>query len=250
MKVGVQLQPQHTSVDALRAAWRRADDAGVDSIWIWDHFFPLYGAPDGAHFECWTLLGAMAADTSHSRFGALVTGVGYRNPDLLADMARTIDHVAGGRFVLGLGAGWFARDYEEYGFEFGSPGSRLRDLESALQRIRERVGKLDPPPVGSLPIMIGGGGEKVTLRLVAEHASLWNGFGTPSDWGRKNAVLDDWCGRVGRDPGDIERSVLVDGVPHEGVIEAYREAGVDLLIVGFSDPFDLTPALELHDRLR
>jgi probable F420-dependent oxidoreductase len=239
VKIGVQLQPQHTSVGSLRSAWRAADELGVDSIWIWDHFYPLYGDPEGAHFECWTLLAALAADTSRARFGALVSGIGYRNPDLLADMARTIDHVAGGRLVLGLGAGWFERDYDEYGFEFGTAGSRLRALESALERIRTRFSMLTPGPVGDLPILIGGGGEKVTLRLVAEHASMWNGFGTPSEWGRKNGILDEWCARVGREPGAIERSVLVDSVPHEGVVDAYREAGVDLLIIGLSDPFDL-----------
>jgi len=242
--VGVQLHPQATTVLALRDAWKAADALGVDSIWIWDHFYPLYGDPDAAHFEAYTLLAAMAADTSHAQLGALVTCNSYRNPNLLADMARTIDHISDGRFVLGIGSGWFDRDYREYGYEFGTAGSRLRDLEHALPIIMDRFSRLEPPPRGRLPIMIGGSGEKVTLRLVAEHADAWNAFGPPENYARKSRVLDDWCARLDRKPSQIERTVAINGTEVDNW-QAYLDAGAEHLIVMVGPPFDLAPVERL-----
>jgi probable F420-dependent oxidoreductase len=248
-KVGVQLHPQATSIGELRAAWQAADALGVDSIFTWDHFYPLYGDPDAAHFEAWALLAAMAVDTQQAQLGLLVGCNSYRNPDLLADMARTVDHLSGGRLYLGIGSGWFERDYDEYGYEFGTAAGRLRDLAEALPRITARLEKLTPPPVGSLPILIGGAGEKVTLRLVAEHGDAWNTFGPPESYAHKNAVLDEWCAKVGRDPGEIERTVGI--AAHEiGDADAYVEAGASHLIVMTGHPYDLDPVARLLEVAR
>jgi len=243
-KVGVQLHPQHCTIEELRSAWERADAMGVDSIWTWDHFYPLYGDDNGPHFEGWSLLAAMAVTTTNAMFGMLVTGNSYRNPDLLADMARTVDQLSGGRLYLGIGAGWMEKDYDEYGYEFGTGPSRLKDLEAALKRIKPRLAERNPGPAGDLPILIGGGGEKVTLRITAEHADAWNTFGPPSNFAHKNQVLDEWCAKVGRDPSEIERTVAISG-DDIGELSAYLDAGATHVILMIGAPFDLGPVEEL-----
>ena len=240
MKIGVQIWPQATTVKAMRNVWRAADDLGVDSLWTWDHFYPLSGDRDAEHFECYTLLAAMAADTKHATIGALVTCYSYRNAQLLADMARTIDHISDGRFVLGIGSGWFERDYQEYGYEFGTGPGRLKLLEAGLPIIKERMSKLNPGPVnGKIPLMIGGSGERVTLRLVAQYADQLNTFGPPENFKRKNDILNEWCAKVGRNPKDIERTVAVKPEELEKVSE-YAAAGADHMIVMLGQPFDLS----------
>ena len=247
-RIAVQVYPQHCAFADIRRAFLTAEDLGADRVYTWDHFFPLFGDSEGAHFECFTMLAALAEATSTIRFGPLVACNSYRNPELLADMARTIDHVSGGRFILGIGSGWFERDYDEYGYEFGTAPSRLRDLAAAIPRMKARLGKLNPPPMGPLPMMIGGAGEKVTLRLTAEHADIWHGFASDSSGKRspaeqvrhKNAVLDTWCGKVGRDPKAIDRSIGVDaGSLH--LADAIAGAGADEISVGVAGPeFDFS----------
>jgi probable F420-dependent oxidoreductase len=240
IRIGVQIQPQQADYAEIRDAVARAEDAGVDVIFNWDHFFPLYGDADGKHFECWTMLGAWAEQTSRVQIGALVTCNSYRNPELLADMARTVDHISGGRLILGIGAGWFQRDYDEFGYDFGTAGSRIAELSEALPRIKARWARSNPAPTRDIPILIGGGGEKKTLRLVAEHADQWHSFADLDVLRRKSGILAEHCAAVGRDPGQIERSVGVEGVPGDSA-EALVEAGATLFTIGVGGPdYDLS----------
>ncbi len=234
-RIAVQLHPQHAEYDDLRRAVLRAEDMGVDIVYNWDHFFPLYGQSDGKHFECWTMLGSWAEITERVEIGALVTCNSYRNPELLADMARTVDHISGGRLILGIGAGWFEKDYDEYGFDFRTAGERLSDLRDALPRIEARFEKLNPAPTRDIPILIGGGGEKRTLRYTARHADIWHGFGKPEVIGRKNAILDEWCAEEGSDPAAIERSVGVD-IDKIHLADTYAAVGVTQITLGLNGP--------------
>lgn len=240
VRITARIQPQHGTYAAQRAAWIASDDLGADAIMNWDHFYPLSGDPDGAHFEGYTLLAAMAEVTSRAQIACLVTCNSYRNPNLLADMARTIDHISGGRFILGMGSGWFEKDYDEYGYAFGTAPSRLKDLARDLPIILDRFTKLNPGPVnGTIPLMIGGGGEKVTLRLVAQHANIWHGNGDLATLTHKSEVLNDWCGRLGRDAASIERSTTLSPT-EQGDLDAYVAIGVTHFTVNAGGPdYDL-----------
>jgi probable F420-dependent oxidoreductase len=241
--IGVQVIPQHGDFETMRRAWIEADTLGADRIYNWDHFFPLSGSRNGKHFESLTVQAAMAAVTKRAEISSLVICNSYRNPNLLADMARTIDHISGGRFMLGIGSGWFQTDYDEYGYEFGTAGSRLRDLARALPIIKARWERLNPPPLRRIPILIGGGGEKVTLRIVAEHADVWHAFGGPAVMKRKSDILDEWCAKVGRDPAEIQRSTTISrltGKTHDA--DAFLELGFTDFIVSVQGPdWDLAP---------
>jgi len=238
IKIGVQIRPQHTTWEAYKQAVLWADEAGVDVIYNWDHFFPLFGDPNGDHFEAWTLLAALGGLTKRAQISCLVLCMGYRNPALLSNMAKTLDHVTGGRFMLGIGAGWAQRDYDEYGFDYGTPGSRLKHLERGLEIIKDRWSKDPPKPVnGSIPTLIGGGGEKVTLRIVAQYADAWHTGGAPDAWASKSAILDEWCQKLGRDPATIER-VCAARPEHFNVLDDYVKAGAGQLIYGWDAPWD------------
>jgi probable F420-dependent oxidoreductase len=243
VRVGVQIQPQHSEFHKMRDAWREAEEMGADTIYTWDHFYPLYGDPDGSHWEGTAALAALAASTERARIGGLVFCNSYRNPELLAYVHATIDHLSGGRVILGIGSGWFERDYDEYKYEFGTAPDRLRALRRDLPLIKERLGKLSPPPAGPMPILIGGAGEQVTLRLVAQHAQLWHSFGNAETYLRKAEILANHCAAVGRDPAEIER---VWGA-HQGLLdEADRlaDAGVNEITVGIGGDgsgYDLGP---------
>jgi len=195
------------------------------------------------------LLAAAAVDTRAPQIGPMVTCIGYRNPDLLASIAATVDQLSGGRLVLGLGAGWFQRDYDEYGYVFGEARDRVRTLREALPRIKSRLGRLRPGPAGPMPILIAGGGEKVMLRLVAEHAQMWNTLGSLDQFIRKSTVLDEWCARLGRDAGEIERTANVGNLS-AGEIEEWRKAGLQHFVFRIAHPFntrDLERVLKIRD---
>ena len=244
VRVGLQLQPQHADYKKIRETAAEAEELGADIVFNWDHFYPLYGEPEGKHFECWTMLGAWAEATSRVEIGALVTCNSYRNPELLADMARTVDHISDGRLILGIGSGWFEKDYTEYGYEFGTAGGRLNDLADALPRIESRLGKLNPPPTRKIPVLIGGGGEKKTLRLVAKHADIWHSFADAEVVERKIGILRQHCADVGRDPAEIEISVGANGDPAE-LGPKLRSLGVSLFTVGVGGPdYDLSKLRE------
>ncbi len=206
----------------------RQKSAGYDSVWVMDHFYqlPPMGGPSQPMLDAYTLLGAIAARTSRVKLGALVTGVTYRNPAHLAKIVTTLDVISAGRAILGIGAAWYDVEHEGLGFEFPSAAERLDRLEEALQicrgmfagatptfdgtYYRTREAHNIPPPVhpGGPPILVGGGGEKRTLRLVAQYADMCNLFGDAAAIAHKVGVLHGHCKAVGRDPSEVTVSRL------------------------------------------
>ena len=226
----------------MRDAVLRAEDLGYDVAYTWDHFFPLYGQQDTLHLECWTMLAAWAEATSRIELGPLVSCNSYRNPNLVADMARTIDRISGGRFILGLGAGWKKRDYDEYGYEFGTRRSRIEALGESLPIIKRRLDVLDPPPLRNMPILIGGDGPRRTVRVVARHADGWHAMfpNRPTDLQPAIDGLLAACAEIGRDPRDIEWAVGVEPDDLDRFLaqdaDTYVEMGFSQFTLGFNGP--------------
>jgi F420-dependent oxidoreductase-like protein len=254
-----------------------AEDTGWDGLYVYDHFMPSTadGTPaDGPVLEGWTLLTAIAARTSRLRLGPMVLGSLYRHPAVLANMAATLDHVSGGRLVLGVGAGWQVNEHRAFGIDLPAPGARLDQFEEACQVLLALLrsprstfhgshysvedAPCDPKPLQQpLPLLIGGRGERRTMRIAATYADEWNAWTTPAVARHKREVLERHCAEVGRDPALIRRSTQAvlhlstdpdelprdldpeDRIPHvsgtpEQVVEAmaaYREAGVDEFLV-------------------
>jgi F420-dependent oxidoreductase-like protein len=230
IRFGIHSGPQHTSYADYVQLWKTAESLGYDWASVFDHFIPIFADPEGPCFEGPTLLAAMAAQTSRIRCGILVVGNTYRNPAVLAKIAATIDHVSGGRLELGVGAGWWEMEHDEYHIPFPSIGRRIRMLGESARilkslwtehrttfngRFYQMTDALcDPKPVQQpLPLWIGGMGEQLTLRVVAESADGWNTFLMPLDQYRhKLDVLAEHCRAVGREPNDIRKSLVLQGV--------------------------------------
>jgi alkanesulfonate monooxygenase SsuD/methylene tetrahydromethanopterin reductase-like flavin-dependent oxidoreductase (luciferase family) len=231
IKLGALCWNQYTDWPSLLEAGTRADWLGFSSLWTWDHLYPIVGDPHGPNYEGWLTITAWAARTEHVRIGLMVGANPYREPSLVAKMATTLDHISNGRAILGIGAAWFEGEAHDFGFEFGSGApERLRWLRQALpimrgmldgtepsapdgSRYRTSHVRNDPLPVQRhLPICIGGGGEHVTLKLVAQYADMNNLTRGIENVRHKEQVLLEHCAAVGRDPAEIERSASIWGV--------------------------------------
>jgi alkanesulfonate monooxygenase SsuD/methylene tetrahydromethanopterin reductase-like flavin-dependent oxidoreductase (luciferase family) len=255
--LGIQLWAQNTDWPSYLAAAHQVDELGYDHLWTWDHLVAAVGDPDRPVFEGYASLAAWAAVTRHARLGLLVGANTFRNPALVAKTISTIDHISGGRAILGLGGGWHAREHAAYGIDFGRGfGDRLDWLEEALQVVRpllrgeevthtgpryrtERL-RLAPPPVQErVPIMVGGVGEKKTLRSVARHADMWNAQVAYRDAPHKIEVLQAHCAEVGRDPAAIEMTYNCKMVIRDSASEARavldRQLAANSLEPGFAD---------------
>ena len=225
-RIGALCWGQYTDWPSLFEAGIRADRLGFDSLWTWDHLYPCVGSPNGPIFEGWLTMTAWATATKRVSVGLMVVANTFREPALVAKMATTLDHISGGRAVLGLGAGWFEPEHTAFGLPFGSgPPERLRWLSQALPIVRGMLAGEEPTAAGGryhvdrvrndplpiqrrLPVLIAGGGEKVTLKLVAQYADA-NNFGFAGGFEMvkaKDAILRQHCDAIGRDEREIERT--------------------------------------------
>src|ERR1051325_1088048 len=217
VRFGVQTPQQNCSWQDLVSVWKTIDQAGYDTLFGFDHFFPIFSDPSGPCFEGWIGMAALAMQTSKVEVGLLVTGNTYRNPALLAKMAATLDHATGGRLIFGIGSGWYELEHKAYGIPFYTTAERIRRLDEALQIIKSlwtekqttlngryysiQNASFEPKPVRKPhpPILIGAAGEKMNLKVVAKHADIWNTFGSPGVFQAKLQVLKEHCATVGRD---------------------------------------------------
>lgn len=225
VQFGVHIGAQNATVEELRDLWKYLDAQRVDWISLWDH---LYEAPPAGgtqpHFEAFSMLGALAVDTSHARLGCLVFCSQYRNIGVLMKGAISVDHLSGGRFELGMGSGWHDQEALAFGIDFPSQGERFKVLEGQMQAVNkwragERVtqsspsvvlkdASMVPGPMGKMPLWIGGLGPKQTLRMAGAYADGWNAaYASPSQYKELNGILDDWCEKAGRAPSAVERSI-------------------------------------------
>ena len=252
LKLGINNWNQYSDWDSFLAAQQRADRLGFDSIWTWDHLYPIVGSHEGPIFESYTAMAAVATTTEHASIGLMVGANTFRNPALVAKMVTTLDHISNGRAVLGIGAAWFETEHEAFGLPFGErPGERLRWLREALPIMRgmldgerpsvsgerystDAVLNLPAPIQPHLPILIGGSGRKVTLRLVAEYADATNTRGSVEDLVEHDATLVEHCKAVGRDEKTIERTIGL-GTPF---IRDSREEAFTVMADVFADNGD------------
>ena len=241
LSLGILLWSQGTDWSTIERGAKRVEELGYDHLWTWDHLHAIFGEPQQPIFEGWMSLAAWAKVTSRIRLGLLVGANTFRNPGLVAKLATTLDHLSDGRAILGLGGAWFEYEHTAHGIDFGrSAGERLDWLDEAVGAIRKVLDgesvtsvpdghykfqnlRHDPLPVQPhLPIMIGGSGEKKTLRTIARYADMWNGMGSPEKMRRKVEVLEQHCVDVGRDPAAIERTLGCKPIIRDSEAEARR----------------------------
>lgn len=240
LKLGALCWNQYSDWPSLLRAGQLADEVGYDSLWTWDHLYPIVGSDRGPILEGYMMLAAWAQATQRVKVGLMVGANPFRNPALVAKMVTTLDHISNGRAVLGIGAAWFETEFRAFGYEFGgSPGERLRWLREALPVMRGMLHgeepsasgpryamqgvRNDPPPIQQpLPILVGGGGEKVTLRLVARFADMNNVGGGFDNVKRKEEILLRHCEEVGRDPAEIERTANIGPIAIRRTVEEAR----------------------------
>ena len=241
LKLGINLWSQAATWDEMLDAARRVDRLGYDHLWTWDHLYAIMGDPDQPIFEGWSLLAAWAMATERTRLGLMVGANTFRNPGLVAKIVTTLDHISGGRAILGIGGAWMEPEHRAHGIDFGTgAGQRLDWMDEAVAgcrilldggtvtsapggRYAFRELHHEPAPVQRhLPILIGGNGRTKTLRSVARHGDMWNGFGTPAELDELDDVLRAHCAEVGRDESEIERTSNLWMIIRDSEAEAQR----------------------------